>query len=70
MPRNNSPWGKERTVIQCCRNCVPTKRYPGCGDHCKDYKDEKAQYRADKQREREYLLNHPVITEWDTDRYK
>ena len=31
-------------AIQCCRNCVAPKRYPGCHGKCQDYIDEKAQY--------------------------
>lgn len=34
--------------IKCCRGCVAPKRYPGCHDHCKEYKDERAQLDADK----------------------
>ena len=29
-------------MFECCHKCVPPKRYPGCGDHCKEYKDTKA----------------------------
>ena len=34
--------------IKCCHPCVAPKRYPGCGDHCKEYQDERAQLDADK----------------------
>ena len=61
----NSPWGKERKVIKCCFGCKSPKRYPGCGDHCKEYQEEKAQHQADKQREKEYKENHPRITSYD-----
>lgn len=65
----NSPWGKERSGIDCCRHCVPPKRYPGCGDHCDEYKKKKAKYTADKQREKEHLKNHPVISNYDFNRH-
>lgn len=28
--------------IKCCINCVPPRRYPGCGGACEEYKAEKA----------------------------
>ncbi|TLN26710.1 hypothetical protein FDZ71_00425 [bacterium] len=28
--------------IRCCHKCKPPKRYPGCGDHCDEYRAEKA----------------------------
>ena len=37
--------------IKCCRDCVAPKRYPGCGDHCPEYKAEKAKDQAAKQAE-------------------
>ena len=60
-----SPWRQERVTIQCCRYCKPPKRYPGCGADCKEYKEEKAKYKADKQREKELLGNRPIIKEFD-----
>lgn len=60
-----SPWRNNRHAVQCCNNCVPPKRYPGCGDRCKEYKEEKGKYLADKKREKEYLENHPTITNYD-----
>ena len=60
-----TPWRHERRVIKCCHKCVPPKRYPGCGAYCKEYNDEKAQYLADKQKEKEYLKNHPAISNYD-----
>ena len=33
-------------AITCCRYCVPPKRYPGCGDHCPEYAEQKAQHNA------------------------
>lgn len=30
--------------IKCCHGCVAPKRYPGCGDHCDDYKAEKQEW--------------------------
>lgn len=60
-----TPWRQERRAIKCCHGCVAPKRYPGCGATCKEYKEEKAQYLADKQKEKEYLQNHPVIKDFD-----
>ena len=60
-----SPWRTERRAINCCKDCKPPKRYPGCGANCKEYKDEKAQYLADKQREKEYKENHPTLSDYD-----
>lgn len=48
-----SPWNKQKCVIECCYNCVPPKRYPGCGANCQEYKDEKARYLIEKERKRE-----------------
>jgi hypothetical protein len=65
-----SPWRKQRHAVKCCNGCVPPKRYPGCGDHCKEYKEEKAKYLADKKKESDYLKTIPVIKDWDFNRYK
>ena len=46
------PWRIERHTIECCFDCKPPKRYPGCGSHCKEYKEEKAKLLADKEREK------------------
>ena len=35
-------------AIKCCYGCVAPKRYPGCGDHCPEYKAEKAQDQEEK----------------------
>ncbi len=34
--------------IKCCHGCVAPKRYPGCRDHCPEYKAEKAEWDAAK----------------------
>ena len=60
-----SPWRSERRSINCCKDCKPPKRYPGCGDHCQEYKDEKAIHNANKQREKQYKENNPVIKNYD-----
>ena len=57
-----SPWKNERNKIQCCRHCVPPKRYPGCGGHCEEYKKEKAKYLEDKERDRKDKEMHPVLS--------
>lgn len=65
-----TPWRKERHTIECCKDCKPPKRYPGCGGTCKEYKEEKAKYLEDKQKEKEYLKNHPAIEEYDFNRVR
>lgn len=65
-----SPWRNQRYAVDCCKDCKPPKRYPGCGDHCEEYKKQKAKYSADKKREKEYLKNHPVLNDWALSRQK
>lgn len=60
-----SPWRTERRAIECCHGCKPPKRYPGCGDHCPEYKKQKAKLKADKEREIEERKKHPVIKNYD-----
>mgnify|MGYP003290386388 CR=1 FL=1 len=62
---NASPWTKERRTIICCKDCKPPKRYPGCGDHCKEYKKEKIKLRIQRQREKQYNSTHPVLNAYD-----
>ena len=38
-------------TIKCCKDCVPPKRYPGCGSNCSEYQAEKDA----KRKEREWL---------------
>lgn len=61
-----SPWRKERCTIECCKDCKPPKRYPGCGDHCKEYKEEKAEIK--RQMEEYKAKQQPAITQYDFDR--
>ena len=63
-----SPWRSERRSINCCYGCKPPKRYPGCGDHCPEYKKEKAQHAIEKQREKEYKEKHPTLSNYDFNR--
>jgi hypothetical protein len=35
--------------FECCHNCKPPRRYPGCQDHCPDYAEGKAKHDADKE---------------------
>lgn len=35
-------------AIYPCKDCVPPKRYPGCHDHCQEYKDVKAKASANR----------------------
>lgn len=65
-----TPWRENRFYIKCCKDCKPPKRYPGCGGKCKEYKEEKAKYLAEKKKEKEYLDSHPTITNYDFDRRK
>ena len=67
---SDTPWRHERYAVKCCKGCVPPKRYPGCGDHCKEYKEEKAQYKADIKREKEFKKNHPAISSYDFERVR
>lgn len=39
-----------RVGIKCCAGCVPPKRHSGCHSTCPDYKKDKAQYEAQKER--------------------
>lgn len=32
--------------IKVCYGCTEPKRYPGCGDHCPEYKAEKQEWLA------------------------
>lgn len=34
--------------IECCRNCVAPKRYPGCHCVCPEYHEEKEKYQEQK----------------------
>ena len=65
-----SSWRNNRHVIKCCKDCKPPKRYPGCGGKCKEYQEEKAKYLAEKQKAKEYLDNHPLITNYDFDQVR
>ena len=33
-------------IIKCCKDCVPPKRYPGCGSKCPEYQEERARRMA------------------------
>lgn len=35
-------------MIQCCKDCVPPKRRPGCHDHCDIYQTAKAKHDKEK----------------------
>lgn len=65
----NYYWKNERRVIKCCKDCKPPKRKPGCGDHCPEYKAEKAQLKADKEREKEIRRSRPLIKDYDFNRF-
>lgn len=36
-------------AIKCCKNCVPPKRYPGCGATCPDYIIDNAFHQVEKE---------------------
>lgn len=48
-------------VITCCKDCVPPKRYPGCGAHCKEYKEQKKQLELKKEALRKSLKEDDII---------
>lgn len=52
MRTSEIPWGGGNK-IKCCKDCVAPKRHLGCHDTCKEYKKEKAEHEAAKQKERE-----------------
>lgn len=31
-------------MFNCCRQCTAPKRHPGCHDHCKEYKEARADF--------------------------
>lgn len=52
-------------AINCCKDCVAPKRYPGCHGSCEQYIKEKAEYdhrkaEEDKRRKIEYGLDSHV----------
>lgn len=52
MGKGREPYWSDGNNIKCCKDCVPPKRYPGCGANCKEYKEAKAQFEADKEKMR------------------
>lgn len=52
MVSKKDPWWKDKSKIKCCKDCVPPKRYPGCGSSCEQYKQEKAKDQELKQKAR------------------
>lgn len=65
---SDTPWRRERHIIKCCYGCVPPKRYPGCGAHCKEYKDEKAEYK--RQMEEYERSKKPALSSYDFDKVR
>lgn len=51
--------------IRCCKDCVPPKRHVGCHSECKEYKDEKERFEAEKRWLKENKT--PRITQYDFD---
>ena len=48
-------------TFNCCRGCIAPKRYPGCHDHCTEYKGERAEYdRLKEIRDRERNVNNGI----------
>lgn len=50
--------------IQCCKDCIPPKRHPGCGAICEDYKAEKARIAELKKRQWEANKNFGIMREY------
>ncbi len=65
---HTSSWKRQRFQIKCCHGCVAPKRYPGCGDHCKEYKEEKAELARQKAAEK--AGRPPIITQYDYDQVR
>ena len=55
----------DRHFIECCKDCKPPKRYPGCGGRCPEYQKEKAKLKELKAAERS--RERPCITNFDFD---
>lgn len=66
---SQSPWRHSRETIRCCKYCKPPKRFPGCGDTCKEYKEEKAKYVADMQKYKVDRESHPALNDYDFNKY-
>ena len=45
------PWDNY-SKIKCCKDCVAPKRHLGCHDTCKEYKEQKKEHEAKKEKER------------------
>lgn len=56
-------FNQSRFSITCCKDCKPPERYPGCGDHCQKYKEEKARIEELKKEYRKQT--GPVLTQFD-----
>ena len=69
---SQSPWrDKRKGIIGCCKDCKPPKRYPGCGEHCPEYKAEKAEHIATEQRKKEYMKkSNPVLRTYDFEKLR
>ena len=65
---SETPWRTNRHHIECCKDCKPPKRYPGCGDHCKEYQEEKAKLRRKMQAEKEN--RRATISQYDFDKVR
>ena len=53
-------------AIKCCNGCVAPKRYPGCHDHCPEYREEKA--KEDALKEADYK-RRKLVHELNEQRY-
>ena len=54
--------------ITCCKDCIPPKRYPGCGANCEEYKKQKAELEEEKKKLRESLKSVPKINNYQFER--
>lgn len=57
-------------LIKCYRNCVPPKRYPGCGAKCEEYKKEKEELKLKREYIRKDREAHPVLTTYDFHKFE
>ena len=49
--------------FECCINCTPPKRYPGCSGSCPEYKEARARYDADKAKANKHISVKYYINE-------
>lgn len=50
--------------IECCKNCKPPKRAPGCHDKCKKYQDESRKIRENKKKIKKEKYANSDVTDF------